>query len=98
MRARIGRPQLTLRGILLSMTWVAVLLAAWGFPADHLKNQAYQALLLGLYALRIISIFPAIGALFGRATLFFGIGCVVFLLIVVGLLVMLFVLAEPTYI
>ena len=82
-----ARSHLTLRRIFVSLFWFGVLFAAWAANPNPLKHQKTESLLLGLYAIRVIAIFPAVGALFGRTVIGISIGCALFILIILGILI-----------
>jgi hypothetical protein len=84
---RSARFQFSLRKLFVSLCWLGVLFAAWVTDANPFKSEMTGIPLLALYAARVVAVFPAVGALFGRTILGVGIGCAVFVLIVVRILI-----------
>jgi hypothetical protein len=78
--------QIALRDILWSVFWVSVALAAWVANLSPLKGQSGEVLLFTVYAIRIAAPCAAIGALRGRALLGFGIGCGLFVVMIIAFL------------
>jgi hypothetical protein len=78
-----------------SICWFGILLAAWSVNANAYKATATQSLLMMIYFLRVMAVFAAVGALFGRALLSAMIGTAVFVAIVAVLLLLVRLSGHP---
>jgi hypothetical protein len=87
---KLPRFQTDLRRALVAVLWLAVLSAVWTTDAGRFKDSGWEGALFGIYLLRVGAIFPAVGALYGRAVFGAGIGVAVFAALILLVMLLLF--------